>query len=73
VEAWALARHGDNARRIAGGGAEATIESAGESYVVALVLSFAGEAEVVAPPDVRAAVRDAAGRALTRYEQGDRP
>jgi proteasome accessory factor C len=73
VEAWALARHGDNAHRIAGGGAEATIESAGESYVVALVLSFAGEAEAVAPPDVRAAVRDAAGRALTRYEQGDCP
>ncbi|MFL5291891.1 MAG: helix-turn-helix transcriptional regulator [Myxococcales bacterium] len=71
VEAWALARHGENARRISGGGAEATIESAGVSYVVALVLSFAGEAEVVAPPDVRAAVRDAAGRALTRYEQGE--
>ena len=67
VEAWALARHGEKARRIEGGGAEASIESAGESYIVALVLSFAGEAEVVAPPDVRAAVRDAAQRALRHY------
>jgi proteasome accessory factor B len=67
VEAWALARHGEKARRMEGGGAEASIESAGESYIVALVLSFVGEAEAVAPPDVRAAVRDAAGRALRRY------
>jgi predicted DNA-binding transcriptional regulator YafY len=68
VEAWALARHFDAARRIEGGGAEATIDSAGEAYAVSLVLSFAGEAEAVAPPDLRAAVRDAAERALARYE-----
>jgi proteasome accessory factor C len=67
VEAWALARHGEKARRMEGGGAEASIESAGESYIVGLVLSFAGEAEAIAPPDVRAAVRDAAERALRRY------
>jgi predicted DNA-binding transcriptional regulator YafY len=67
VEAWALARHGEKARRIEGGGAEASIESAGESYIVSLVLSFAGEAEAVSPPDVRAAVRDAAERALRHY------
>ena len=69
VEAWAMARHGEKARRMEGGGAEASIESAGESYVVGLVLSFAGEAEAVAPPDIRAAVRDAAERALRQYQQ----
>jgi predicted DNA-binding transcriptional regulator YafY len=69
VEAWALARHGDRARRLAGGGAEAIIESAGVSYAVQLVLSFAGEAEVTAPAEAREAVRDAASATLARYDR----
>jgi proteasome accessory factor C len=69
VEAWTVARHGERARRLPGGGAETTIESAGVAYAVQLALSFAGEAEVIAPPEAREAVRDAAARALERYDE----
>lgn len=69
--AWALSRYGARARPVPGGGAEASIESAGSAYAVSLALSFAGEAEVIAPPDARRALRDEVRRTLARY--GDAP
>ncbi|MFL5312557.1 MAG: helix-turn-helix transcriptional regulator [Myxococcales bacterium] len=64
---WALSRYGDRARRLAGGGVEAAIDTAGTQYAVSLVLSFAGAAEIVDPPEARSAVRAEAERALSRY------
>jgi proteasome accessory factor C len=64
---WALARYADRAVRLAGGGVEVPIETAGTSYAVSLVLSFAGAAEIVDPPEVRAALRNEVERALSRY------
>jgi len=64
---WALARYGERSRRLASGGVEVVIETAGMQYVVALALSFAGAAEIVDPPEARAALRAEAERALTRY------
>ena len=43
------------------------IETAGTDYAVSLVLSFAGAAEIVGPPEARAALRSEAERALARY------
>jgi predicted DNA-binding transcriptional regulator YafY len=65
--AWALSRWGSRARKLAGGAVEISIESASSAYAVQLVLSFAGEAEIVAPPPARAALREAVERALARY------
>src|SRR5438477_12386 len=64
---WALSRYGDRARRLAGGGVEVAIETAGTQYAVSLVLSFAGAAEIVEPPEARDAVRVEAERALEHY------
>jgi proteasome accessory factor C len=64
---WALSRYGDRARRLVGGGVEAAIDTAGTQYAVSLVLSFAGAAEIVDPPEARNAVRIEAERALSRY------
>jgi proteasome accessory factor B len=65
--AWALSRYGARARALPGGGAEATVDSAGTAYAVSLALSLAGEAEVIDPPEARAALRDEVARALSRY------
>src|SRR5207302_1772569 len=54
---WALSRYGERAHRLAGGGVEVPIETAGTRYAVSLVLSFAGAAEIVDPPEARAALR----------------
>ena len=64
---WAVARYGDRARWLTGGGVEVPIETAGTGYAVSLVLSFAGAAEIVDPPDARAALRAEVERALSRY------
>ncbi len=64
---WALSRYGDRARRLAGGGVEVAIDTAGTQYAVSLVLSFAGAAEIVDPPEARDALRVEAERALERY------
>jgi proteasome accessory factor B len=64
---WALFRYGDSARQLPDGRAEVWIDSATTSYAVKLALSFAGEAELAFPPEVRAALREAAGRALRHY------
>ncbi len=64
---WALSRYGDRARRLAGGGVEVAIETAGTQYAVSLVLSFAGAAEIVDPPGARDALRVEAERALEHY------
>jgi proteasome accessory factor B len=65
--AWALSRYGARAVALPGGGAEATVDSAGTAYAVSLALSLAGEAEVIDPPEARAALRDEVARALSRY------
>ncbi len=64
---WALSRYGDRARRLAGGGVEVAIETSGTQYAVSLVLSFAGAAEMVDPPEAREAVRAEAEHALEHY------
>jgi proteasome accessory factor C len=64
---WAIARYGERARRLEGGGVEVPIETAGTQYAVSLVLSFAGAAEIVDPPEARDALRKEAERALERY------
>jgi len=64
---WALSRYGERAHRLAGGGVEVPIETAGTRYAVSLVLSFAGAAEIVDPPEARAALRAEVERALSRY------
>jgi predicted DNA-binding transcriptional regulator YafY len=64
---WALARYGDRAVRLVGGGVEVPIETAGTRYAVSLVLSFAGAAEIIDPPEARAALRAEVERALSRY------
>jgi predicted DNA-binding transcriptional regulator YafY len=46
---------------------EVPIETAGTGYAVSLVLSFAGAAEIVDPPDARSALRTEVERALSRY------
>ncbi len=65
--AWALARYGPRAHALSDGRADVIVESAGPAYAVALALSLAGEAEIVAPQDAREALRDEAQRALRRY------
>ncbi len=65
--AWALSRWGARATRLEGGAVEISIESASNAYAVQLTLSFAGEAEIIAPPAARAALRDEVARALSRY------
>jgi proteasome accessory factor C len=65
--AWALSRWGARAHKLEGGGVEISIESASSAYAVQLVLSFAGEAEIVAPATARTALREAVSRALARY------
>ena len=64
---WALSRYGRKARKLESGGAEVVIESAGTAYAVSLVLSFAGEAEIVSPADAREALRGEVERTLQRY------
>ncbi len=64
---WALSRYGKKAQRLEGGGAEVVIESAGTAYAVSLALSFAGEAEIVSPPEAREALRGEVERTLHRY------
>jgi proteasome accessory factor B len=65
--AWALSRYGARARAMPDGGAEATVDSAGTAFAASLALSLAGEAEVIDPPEARAALRDEVARALSRY------
>ncbi|HET7789051.1 MAG TPA: WYL domain-containing protein [Myxococcales bacterium] len=65
--AWALSRYGPRVRQLADGRADVVIESEGPAYAVGLALSFAGEAEIAAPPQARDALRDEAERALRRY------
>ncbi|MCA1829628.1 MAG: helix-turn-helix transcriptional regulator [Myxococcales bacterium] len=67
ASAWALARYGSRAQSIDGGAVDAVIESAGTQYAVSQALSLAGEAEIVAPPEARQALRDAVDHALARY------
>ena len=64
---WALSRYGQKAQRLQGGGAEVVIDSAGTAYAVSLALSFAGEAEIISPPDAREALRSEVERTLQRY------
>lgn len=64
---WALSRYGTKARKLESGGAEVAIESAGSAYAVSLALSYAGEAEIVAPQEARDALRAEVERALLRY------
>ncbi len=47
-----------------GGGLEVTLAGAAPEWIVPYILSFGGEAEVVQPAGLRAAVREAARRAL---------
>jgi proteasome accessory factor B len=64
---WALFRYGSQAQALPDGGAEVWIASSNSSYPVQLTLSFAGEAELAYPLEARAALREAAQRALLRY------
>jgi proteasome accessory factor B len=64
---WALFRYGTRAQPLPDGGAEVWIASSGSSYSIQLTLSFAGEAELVYPLEARAALREAAARALSHY------
>lgn len=65
--AWAMARYGSRARLLPNGAVDATIDSAGTQYAVSQALSLAGDAEIVAPPEAREALRDAVEKALARY------
>lgn len=51
----------------AASGAEATFAVEGEAYLVSLILSLAGEAEVLAPADLRERVRETAAAAARRH------
>lgn len=53
-----------DAAPIAGGGLEVELAGAAPEWIVPYVLSFGGEAELVRPAGLRAAVREAARRAL---------
>ena len=64
---WALQRYGAQARALADGRVDVTVESAGPSWAVSLALSLAGEAEIVAPEDARAALREVVDKSLGRY------
>jgi len=64
---WALFRYGSRAQALPDGVAEVWITSSGSSYSVQLTLSFAGEAELAYPLEARAALREAAARALLHY------
>src|SRR5207237_1018394 len=50
---WALARFGGRAHPLEGGGVEVSIDSIGTRWAASLALSFAGEAEIVAPEAAR--------------------
>ena len=65
---WALQRYGPQAQALPDGRVDVTVESAGPSWAVSLALSLAGEAEIVAPDDARAALRDEVEKALRRYQ-----
>ena len=64
---WALSRFGARAASLEGGAAEVTIDAAGSAWAVSLALSFAGEVEIAAPAEVRAALREEVARARARY------
>lgn len=67
--AWALARAGQIRvlSRSARGDTLVEVASAGEDWAIRFALSFAGDAEVVAPPSARRHFGDAVRRALARY------
>ena len=65
--AWALQRYGSRAHQLDNGAVDVSIESAGSQYAVSQALSLAGEAEIVGPPEARAALRDEVARTLARY------
>jgi predicted DNA-binding transcriptional regulator YafY len=64
---WARSRFGARVRALRGGGVEVALESSSTRWAVALVLSFVGEAELVAPLEARTALREEVARALARY------
>ena len=64
---WALSRFGARAASLEGGAAEVTIDAAGSAWAVSLALSFAGEVEIAAPAEARAALREEVTRARARY------
>ena len=65
--AWAQSRYGKRAVPLPDGRADVTLEAAAPAYANSLALSLAGEAEIAAPEDARAALRDEVERALKRY------
>lgn len=67
--AWAVARYGNRASRLPDGRADVQIESSSPGYAVSLALSFAGEVEIAAPDEARAALREEVERALRRYAE----
>ena len=67
--AWAVSRYGDRAERLPDGRADVWLETenAASAYARSLALSFAGEAQIVAPEEARRALREEVERALQRY------
>lgn len=64
---WAFSRYTGRAAPLEDGGAEVTIDSAGSSWATSLALSFAGEVEIVEPPEARDSMREAIDKARARY------
>ena len=64
---WARERFGDSARSCADGGLEVEIEGATPEWLVPFVLGYAGEAQVIEPPELREAVRKATRQAIAAY------
>ena len=59
---WVRERFGDGARSVEDGGVEVELPAASPAWVIPYVLSFGGEASIVAPPSLRDALRDAVKR-----------
>jgi hypothetical protein len=64
---WALQRYGGKAQLLPDGRADVIIENATLAHAVSITLQLAGEAEIVAPEEARAALREEVAKALRRY------
>jgi proteasome accessory factor C len=64
---WVRERFGEDVKVRPDGTLEVAIASATPEWMVPYVLSFGGEAQVLGPPALRRAVREAAKKALARY------
>jgi proteasome accessory factor B len=68
MAAIALERFPLESTRERDGSVKVELKGATHEWVISMALTYAGDVEVLSPPALKAAVKDAARRALGRYE-----